>query len=46
MDWNVVMIEFFADLIASQRRDILKENLKNVVIPPQKVGQMRITDFL
>lgn len=40
------MIEFFTNLITSQRMGILKENLKKVVIPPQKTGQMRITDFL
>ncbi|KAF5411103.1 MAG: hypothetical protein C5S47_04795 [Candidatus Methanogasteraceae archaeon] len=46
MDWSVVMVEFFADLIPSQRWAVLRENLKKVVILPQKTGQMRITDFL
>ena len=40
------MIEGFASLITSQRMDKLKENLKKVVIPIEKTGQMRLTDFL
>jgi Fic family protein len=39
------MIQIFAELITKQRSEILKENLKKVVIPPKKVGQLRITDF-
>jgi len=40
------MIDGFASLITSQRMDKLKENLKKVVIPIEKTGQMRLTDFL
>jgi len=40
------MIEGFASIITSQRMDKLKENLKKVVIPIEKTGQMRLTDFL
>jgi Fic family protein len=39
------MIEVFSDLITKQRLDILKENLKKVVVPPKKTGQLRITDY-
>jgi Fic family protein len=39
------MIEVFAELIITQRLSILKENLKKVVVPPKKIGQLRITDY-
>lgn len=39
------MIAVFSKLIVMQRLDILKENLKKVVVPPKKTGQLRITDF-
>jgi Fic family protein len=39
------MIKIFSNLILNQRRNILIENLKKVVIPPKKTGQLRITDF-
>jgi Fic family protein len=39
------MIEIFEDLIMKQRLNILRENLKKVVLPPKKTGQLRISDF-
>lgn len=39
------MISLFADLIMRQRSEVVKENLKKVVIPPKRRGQMRLTDF-
>jgi len=39
------MIQAFTGLIIKQRSIILKENLKEVVLPPKKNGQLRITDF-
>ncbi len=39
------MVQIFADLIATQRVDVIKKNLRKVVVPPQKTGQLRITDF-
>jgi Fic family protein len=39
------MIEIFAELINKQRNEILRENLKKVIVPPKKTGQLRITDF-
>lgn len=38
------MISLFAELIMRQRSEIIKENLKKVVIPPKR-KQMRLTDF-
>ena len=39
------MVQIFVNLIISQRNEILRENLRKVVIPPRKTGQMRITEF-
>lgn len=39
------MVRMFGGLIISQRSEILKNNLKEVVIPPKKLGQLRLTDF-
>jgi Fic family protein len=39
------MISLFSGLIMRQRSEVIKENLKKVVIPPQRRGQMRLTDF-
>ena len=39
------MIRVFVNLIISQRSQILKTNLKKVVVPPKKTGQLRLTDF-
>jgi len=39
------MVSTLASLILSQRSDILSNNLKRVVVPPQKKGQLRLTDF-
>lgn len=39
------MIALFSELIMHQRLGVIKENLKKVVIPPQRKGQMRLTDF-
>ena len=39
------MIEIFSNLIIEQRLESLTENLKKVVIPPKKTGQVRLTDF-
>jgi Fic family protein len=39
------MVTFLANLILQQRMSILSENLKKVVIPPKKKGQMRLVDF-
>jgi len=39
------MIEIFSDLIINQRQSILQENLRKVVVPPKKKGQLRITEF-
>lgn len=39
------MIDIFSNLIIDQRLNFLTENLKKVVIPPKKTGQLRITDF-
>jgi fido (protein-threonine AMPylation protein) len=40
------MIQMFFDLIYEQRYHILIENLKNVVIPPQKTKQRLLEDFV
>jgi hypothetical protein len=40
------LIEVFYSLIYEQRYHILTENLKKVVIPPQKAPQKRLMDFL
>jgi len=40
------MITAFANLITDQRLNILIENLKKIVIPPKKSGQLRLQDFL
>lgn len=40
------MIQIFFDLIYTQRYHILIENLKNVVIPPQKSPQRLLSDFV
>jgi Fic family protein len=45
LEENAKMIEVFAELITKQRMNLLKENLKKVVIPPKKTGQLRMTDF-
>ena len=39
------MVQIFVNLIISQRLPILKTNLKKVVVPPKKTGQLRLTDF-
>jgi fido (protein-threonine AMPylation protein) len=39
------MIQVFVNLITNQRLSILKTNLRKVVIPPKKIGQVRISDF-
>jgi len=39
------MVATFANLIMAQKSEIIRENLKKVVIPPKKEGQMRLTDF-
>ncbi|MBN2489069.1 MAG: Fic family protein [Methanosarcinaceae archaeon] len=39
------MVESFADLILFQRAEVVKENLKKVVNPQKRDGQMRLTDF-
>jgi len=39
------MIQIFFDLIYKQRYHILIENLKNVVVPPQKSPQRLLSDF-
>jgi fido (protein-threonine AMPylation protein) len=39
------MIQIFANLISDQRLAIIKENLKKVVVPPKRTGQVRLTDF-
>jgi len=40
------MIETFFDLIYKQRYHVLVNNLKNVVIPPQKSKQRLLSDFV
>jgi Fic family protein len=39
------MVKAFGDLVVKQRMNVLKENLKKVVHPPKRTGQLRITDF-
>ncbi len=39
------MVNIFMNLVASQRYEIMKDNLEKVVNPPQKTGQIRLTDF-
>lgn len=39
------MINVFAQLIADQRFEVLKENLKKVIKPQKRTGQVRLTDF-
>ena len=39
------MIQIFVNVIISQRLQILKSNLKKVVVPPKKTGQLRLIDF-
>lgn len=39
------MVRIFANLVASQRYEIMKANLEKVVNPPQKTGQSRLSDF-
>jgi Fic family protein len=40
------MVSSLASLILQQRMEILMENLKKVVVPPTKEGQLRLDDFL
>lgn len=40
------MVSSLAELILSQRMDILVRNLEKVIEPPEKTGQMRLTDFV
>jgi len=39
------MVSSMAELILSQRMEILRRNLEKVIEPPKKSGQMRLTDF-
>lgn len=39
------MVQNFADIILFQRAEVLKENLRKVICPPKKDGQMRLNDF-
>lgn len=39
------MVSIFAGLIRDQRLEVLRENLKKVVMPVEKRGQVRLTDF-
>ncbi|MDA0525290.1 Fic family protein [Methanococcoides alaskense] len=39
------MVKMFVNLILSQRYEILIKNLRKVVIPQKRGGQMRLTDF-
>ncbi|WP_342304270.1 Fic family protein [Methanolobus sp. ZRKC5] len=43
-DWEP-MVKLFTNLVLIQRYDILINNLKKVVIPPKRDGQMRLSDF-
>jgi Fic family protein len=40
------MVSLLAELILSQRMDILVKNLEKVIEPPIKGGQMRLSDFM
>jgi len=40
------MVSLLAELILSQRMDILIKNLEKVIEPPVKGGQMRLSDFM
>ncbi len=40
------MVSLLAELILSQRMDILVKNLEKVIEPPVKGGQMRLSDFM
>jgi len=40
------MVSSLAELILSQRMDILVRNLEKVIEPPVKSGQMRLSDFM
>ncbi len=39
------MIENFVGIVIDQRKYVLLENLRRVVIPPKKQGQLRLADF-
>ena len=39
------MVEKFVSIVIDQRKIVLLDNLRKVVIPPKKEGQLRLTDF-
>jgi hypothetical protein len=39
------LVSMLATLIVQQRMQILKDNLKKVIMPPAKEGQMRLDDY-